>query len=60
MNHGFFIELEEILADGYTGDLLLHCDNGRVAKYEIRQVKRPRAEFVDLTEAEQGLTRKTG
>ena len=50
MNQGFYVELDGILEDGFTGDIVLHCDRGRVAKYELREVRRPKTEVVDLTE----------
>jgi len=38
---GFWFELEEILGDGFTGQIVLHCNNGEVTKYELREIRHP-------------------
>ena len=42
MTPAFWRELQEVLDHGFTGQLVLHCDNGEVKKYERRETLRPR------------------
>jgi len=46
----FWRELEEILADDFHGQIILHCNAGQVRRYEVRQTKLPRTGSVDITE----------
>jgi hypothetical protein len=46
-----FRELEEILEPGFTGQLTLHCNGGRVLKYDVNETRRPgHREQVTLSE----------
>lgn len=45
MNADLFRELAELLqGDGFTGQVVLHCNQGQVLKYEVSQVRRPGGE----------------
>jgi hypothetical protein len=40
-------ELEEVLdggARGFLGQIILHCSEGRVIKYEVRETRHPKSE----------------
>ncbi len=54
MNEALFKELRQLMVGGFTGQLILHCDQGSIKKYELHEWRRPKAENgqVELTEAE--------
>jgi hypothetical protein len=57
MNDHLFTDLSHILEDGFTGQIILHCNEGQVGKYEIREVRRPNGGIIPLSEtASESLT----
>ena len=56
MNNGFIQELKQLMASGFTGQIILHVDQGSIKKYELHEWRRPKAEDgpVELTEVGKG------
>lgn len=51
-NGSFWAELKAILANGFTGQVTLHVQNGSVERWDVTEVRRKRVgDGVDLTEA---------
>ncbi len=53
MRQSFFDELGAVLSRGFNGKIVLHCDRGRVMKYEVNETRKPKTtdrERVDLQE----------
>lgn len=42
MTPTFWRELQDVLDEGFTGQLVLHCSEGQVVKYERNETLRPR------------------
>ena len=58
VGRGFLIELENILREGpFTGQIVLHCNEGHVIKYDTIQTRRPENGLIDLSEG--GLRKKS-
>ena len=36
-----FREIEQLLATGFTGQITLHCNQGRIPRYTIKQTRQP-------------------
>lgn len=36
-----FAEIEDLLATGFTGQITLHCNQGRIPRYTIEQTRQP-------------------
>jgi len=47
---GFYLELDELLDDGFSGQVVLHCSEGQIVKYDIKQTKRPKNGIVSIRE----------
>ena len=54
MNEALFTELKQLMATDFTGQVTLHVLDGCVKKYEVKEWRQPRADQVELTEAEKG------
>ena len=54
MNDAFLEELRTLLGTGFTGQVVLHVDQGSIKKYELHEWRRPKADRVELTEAGKG------
>lgn len=57
--NGLWLELEAILDESFNGQLILHCEDGSVVKYERRSVHRPRIGHVELEESGEGVDRNS-
>ena len=44
MTPSFWRELQALLDQGFTGQLILHCNAGSVVKYEKRETLRPQTD----------------
>lgn len=51
-------EIDEILSRDFTGQIVLHVNEGSVVKYEVRETRRPTEGSMELSEIRPRLTGK--
>ena len=54
MNEALYKELKQIMSSGFTGQVILHVDQGSIKKYELHEWRRPKADQIELREAGKG------
>ena len=50
---GFLVEFE----GPFAGQVVLHCNEGKVVKYDVNETRRPDSDVIDLME--EGLRKKS-
>ena len=56
----FWAELASLVGANFSGNVVLHCANGTIVKYEVHQVRRPRGGSVDLNDSVDESERTVG